>query len=55
MPPSDDLHARIARADFVVFPGDASTAIKGSLLGSMVLLDFSVYETASGGCIIIQW
>ena len=40
---------------FVVFPKGASTPLKGALLGSTVLLDFTVFEEKEGGCFVVSW
>jgi len=40
---------------FVIFPEGASTALKGALLGSTILIDSAVYEEKDGGCILVQW
>lgn len=40
---------------FVVFPSGSSTALKAALLGSTVLLDFTVFEEKNGGCGIVSW
>ena len=40
---------------FVIFPAGATSALKGALLGSTILLDSAVFEEKSGGCIIVTW
>ena len=40
---------------FVVFPEGASSALKAALLGSTVLLDFTVFEEKNGGCLVVTW
>ena len=40
---------------FVVFPQGSSSATKGALLGSTVLLDFTVFEPKDGGCLVVTW
>ena len=40
---------------FVVFPEGSTTATKAALLGSTVLLDFTVFEEKDGGCLIVSW
>ena len=42
-------------SDFVIFPGGSSTALKAALIGSTVLLDFTVFEEKNGGCGIVSW
>lgn len=40
---------------FIVFPENTPTSVKGALLGSTVLLDFTVFEEKDGGCILVSW
>jgi len=40
---------------FVVFPKDADTATKASLIGATALLDYTVFEEKNGGCLVVSW
>ena len=40
---------------FIVFPAGASTAEKAKLVGSTVLLDYTVFEEKNGGCLVVSW
>jgi len=40
---------------FVVFPENSTTALKAALIGSTVLLDFTVFEEKDGGCLVVTW
>jgi len=40
---------------FVIFPENSTTALKGALLGSTILIDSTIYEEKDGGCLVVQW
>ena len=40
---------------YIVFPAGESTPMKAALVGSMVLLDFTVFEEKNGGIGVVSW
>lgn len=40
---------------YVVFPQNTPATTKGALIGSTILLDFTIFEEKSGGCFLVQW